>query len=551
MSLDMPSNGETGDQIEVATSPEQTGHTGNRGLFVGIGAVAIVLVIGAAAFGLRALMGTGLESLQAIPSDADVVISMDFMQLRDSEQVDALIQTFAQPMEEAGYVEFTDIDPFEELNEALEDELGWNLEEDVIPWLGRSVSAGAWIPADVEASDAYDAIISIAVRDRAAAENFLDDNADPDVVKTEFENGHLYTGDDEDVFSIWLGQQHMLMATSRSTIRSGIDAIAGESVLDNQTFNRLVDELPPERLAMFYVGQGVFESLSAASVDLLPTQQMGVVEDYQGAAFSVDIEDDGVRFDLVQLLEGQAAAEAAAANEVAGVSQLPGDTIGYVSFDIPDGTVEEALEQFRQADPMTYDDMAEQAKSELGVDLFGDVLPSIAGESLFAAISTRDGALAEETGVPIGLLLSLGLSDPGPMEAALISLENLAVDEDVIIQPGSPRVAYVDGLELLAYDVTSDALVVGSAESLLSEFADGSGGLTDGALYQELDASLPGNGLMFYLDLGRMFDLFELDPADRKIVDPVRGVGASSSFDGEVLTSSMMILIEYADAATP
>ena len=56
---------------------------------------------------------------------------------------------------------------------------------------------------------------------------------------------------------------------------------------------------------------------------------------------------------------------------------------------------------------------------------------------------------------------------------------------------------------------------------------------------------------MFYLDLGRMFDLFELDPADRKIVDPVRGVGASSSFDGEVLTSSMMILIEYADAATP
>ena len=162
-----------------------------------------------------------------------------------------------------------------------------------------------------------------------------------------------------------------------------------------------------------------------------------------------------------------------------------------------------------------------------------------------AVVPTRDGMLAEETGVPIGLLLSLGLVDIGPMGDAIAALEQMGPDEGVDIRSGTPSVAIVEGSELIAYQITDDALVLGSASSVVKDFIAGDGGLADSALYQELKSELPGDALAFFVDLSRVFDLMEMSVADRAIAEPIKGVGAAYSRDGEILTGAMLILIDY------
>jgi hypothetical protein len=142
-------------------------------------------------------------------------------------------------------------------------------------------------------------------------------------------------------------------------------------------------------------------------------------------------------------------------------------------------------------------------------------------------------------------LVTLGLLDPAPMSEAIDSLENLALQEGVLIDAGTPSVARAEGLEIIAYQVTDDALIIGSAFGVVSDFLSDRGGLTSGDLYRELDAALPGDGLSLYVDLSRIFDIADMSRADKAIVEPMRGVGATSSSDGAVMTGALLILIDY------
>jgi hypothetical protein len=272
---------------------------------------------------------------------------------------------------------------------------------------------------------------------------------------------------------------------------------------------------------------------------------MSAVDDIRGVAFSMSLPDAGLRFDVVQLLEEDAITGLFNAGDPSGVFSLPSNTIGYFGFILAEGEIQNFLDQLREIDPVSYDDVAEQAEAELGIDLFGETLPSIGGENLVAVVPTRDGMLAEEAGVPIALLLSLGLVDTGPMSDVIAVLEQMAPGEGVDIRSGTPSVASVEGSELIAYQITDGSLVMGSASSVVDDFLAGDGGLTDSELYQELKAELPGGDLAFFVDLRRVFDLMDMSTADRAIAEPIKGVGASYFRDGEILTGAILIVIDY------
>jgi hypothetical protein len=344
----------------------------------------------------------------------------------------------------------------------------------------------------------------------------------------------------------WLGDDLLLAANSRAVIRDALNARSGESLADDEVFSSVLNQLPAEPLLTFFAGPGIVDSIATANSVLGLTSPLdGFADGFRGAAIAITLVDSGIRFDIAQLLEGDIAEQAAQPDEVSGVAALPLETLGYAGTVIPDNAIRDLLEEFRALDPVAYDEIAVEAQETLGVDLLGEVLPSFGGEMLLSVIQTRDGFLAEESGISIGLLVTMGVLDTAPISATIASLEELAIQEEVVIDEGTPSVARFEGNEIVAYQVTDDALVIGSASSVVSDFLSGDGELTNGELYRELDAALPGDGLSFYVDLSRIFDIAEMPRADRAIVEPLRAIGASSSSDGELITGTLLILIDY------
>jgi hypothetical protein len=509
------------------------------------GGITLVVVFSASALAVGLLTGDAVASLEAVPSDVDFVVTLDLLQLSDAERIDALVSAFAEPLEDAGYIDSAEIDLFGQISEDLEDELGVNLFDDLLPWIGRSVTVAGWLPADFFTSPDPDILLVVTVRNRDAAAEFLEQVADGDFEITTMEDGDLYVGT-ETVGVFWLGDDLLLAANSRVVIRDALNARSGESLADDEVFSSVLNELPAEPLLTFFAGPGIVDSIADASSELGPTSPLdGFADGFRGAAIAITLVDSGIRFDIAQLLEGDIAEQAAQPDEVSGVAALPLETLGYAGTVIPDNAIGDLLEEFRALDPVAYDEITVEAQETLGVDLLGEVLPSFGGEMLLSVIQTRDGFLAEESGISIGLLVTMGVLDTAPISATIASLEELAIQEQVVIDEGTPSVARFEGNEIVAYQVTDDALVIGSASSVVSDFLSGDGELTNGELYRELDAALPGDGLSFYVDLSRIFDIAEMSRADRAIVEPLRAIGASSSFDGELVTGTLLILIDY------
>lgn len=540
-----------GDADQPVAAEFSSGDEGSRALgpIAAISVGVLVLLLGGA-IAVFGLFGTESDPLEAIPADVDVVFTVDLVQLTDSERINALVSTFAEPMENAGYIDSSDIDIAGQLDQALRDEFDLSLEEDVVPWVGRSLAVGAWIPPDFEPfMGPPDVVLTVSIRDEEAAAQFIQSVGEP-IDEEPFEDGTLYTPLDEsaDPLVIWVGSDLIVMTPDRATLREALDARDGASVSNDDDFTQAISRLPSDRLAAFYAGPSLFQAMANAAMAMPATPfNAEATEDVRGMAASLSLPDTGVQFDTVQLFAEGASDNPFAASEHRGVTALPADTIGYMSFFLAEGGVQEWLDQFRHTDPDLYDQIATEAEAELGVDLFGEVLPSIGGENLFAVVQDRNGMLATESQLPLGILVSMGLTDTGPVSDLIAGLETLAREEGIDIRTGNPTVAVIEGPEVVAYQITDDALVAGSSASILERFLEGSGGLAGTPLYQELNSELPGDELSFFVDMVRIFDLIDMSPEGRAIAAPIRGLGASYEIADDVVTSSALILIDYLD----
>jgi hypothetical protein len=551
--IDAPSSSGPATPDPIPLSPEPVEVTSSRrGHEIGGVVLAVVVLVAVgAALAYRNLVGEPFAAAGAVPPDADIVISFDLLQVRDTDRVNRLVSAFAEPLAAAGEIESADVDLLAEIDEELEAELGITLTDDVIPWIGRSVSIAVWIPADFEGDP--DVLASIAVRDRGAAEAFVEALIDQSTVDNggTVERAQLRGGDrwiiseqGDTVVVVWLDDDVMLLAPAMRTINRALDAREGTSLLDEPAFNEVLAELPSDRLVTMYFGPDFFESITELTSAFAGAGVPADVPTLEAIGVGFTLRDDGIQFDLAQVQES---ADDTVSFDVPvdSVAALPPETLGYLAFTIPEGVVDDTIiEGFRSVDPLAYDTLAEEAEELLGVDVFGVLLPAFAGDSMFAVVEARTGLIAEQSGVPLGLLGSLGVVDRPPVATALGSVEGLIEEQGFTLVGENPTVVVADGTEFVAYALTEGALVLGSPPPVVVNYLGGAGGLTDGSLYRELDDALVGEGMSFYLDLEQSLALArEFEESIPTL--PLRGVGASGSTDGRVTRGSLLILIDY------
>ncbi len=549
-----------------------------RGMWIA-GILVSVLAVGAigAVIAWRTLVGSAFASAEAVPIDADFVMTFDLLQVRDSEQVDRLIKAFTVPAAEQGMIDEADVDVLSRIDEELDNEIGMTLADDVVPWIGRSVSFAVWLEGDFTFEDAEDGmpedffggVLVAGVRDGAGADRFIDKMAravarenDGLIESVPFREGTLtavtWEGDFPDNrLLMWLDGDMMIMGIAEDHIAKALDAREGQSIADHEDFDRMMGELPSDRLVAMYVGTDWLADLYDDPLFLQMGPQAEAIQDqldtFSGFGMSFTLLDEGVAFDMVYASEDPEALGVSSldASDLEFLDRLPDDTLFHAAFPIEEDAIANAIDQsvgpIREEDPDFYNEMVQQADDFLGVSLFEEVLPALGREAVLAVVPTPEGLLWDEFGIGVGGVFAIGVEDRDPVAAAIDSLEDVAVESGVSVRSfGDVSVIGEDGRNFVAYSLSGDTLAVGTGPTIVDAAINGvSPSVEENPRYQELDRALIGSGVPIFLDIQGIFDVLELEPDQRALVDALQAAGASGDITGDLFRFSALLTIDY------
>jgi hypothetical protein len=482
----------------------------------------------------------------------DFVVTFDALALSDSQRLQSFVDAFAVPMVDAGVIEDYPTDLVAAIDEAMAKETNFTLSDDLLPWVGRSVSLAASIPEADPATMEVDNLaflLSADVRDPAAAGNFVDkilgEMASHDLVATAATIGGLpgYRWEESSgvSFGLVLTDQSLLLGIESSVADAIAAHDAGLSIADDSVFADTMGRLPDQRMVSFYMGRGVLDGLSnlaSASVGMPPGQQADDLFDAVGV--SLALVDAGVEVDYVMVgVDNTAGSMTPDLDVLAG---LPEDTLAFVSAAASEADTETA------ADVMLGDmgDMIDGLSSEIGVDIAA-VLGSLSGDLTIAVAESRDGLIADATDVPVAVVGALGLTDSGPVADLMRQVEEMGAGPGVEYnRTNGVTTVVVDGSPVFTYSTSDDMFVAGTGSDLVTGVVSGeNGGLLDAALYRELDDELVGDGLVGYVDIASIVDLVPLTKDEQAIFAPLRGIGFGGESSGDTVAMQLLILVDY------
>jgi hypothetical protein len=551
--------------------------------------VVAVVAVGVAAAWRSNASGDPMASARMMPADVDVALTVDVLQLGEGERLERLVGSFADPLHEAGVI----AEPFDlvgAIDQAMGEELDLTLSDDVLSWIGRSATVGisfgdlaayggfltdpygdfgdlGEMPgfgemggfADLSAAPAARAIpaayqvmpepgvlVTAAVRDHAAAAVFVDKivalTEDTGVAVTPrtaagFE-GYEFVPDVGFGSQLIVLTDDMLLAGPETMVTEALEMDGGAgSLAEDAGYVAALQRLPQDRMVTMFVDMGFLEEMVGGAFDMgmLPAGDLG------SYALSLGVVDEGVRLDF-----GYAGPTepVAAGPDLAVLESLPSDVIAF--FSARGGGAGDDLAAMDPTLQYELDQLSAEFEAVTGVGLL-DLLDSFSGSITLAVTETREGSIARETTIPIGVVGAVGLDDRRPIEDLLASFqEQFGVFGVEMVDDGDLTTLRFGGSDVASLSLDDDQLVVGSGPELVGAVANGTGeGITRSALYRELDGLVVGDGLSVYLDVSRLAGLVPLSSDERAIIEQVRGVGGGVVVDRAGSTLELMILIDY------
>jgi hypothetical protein len=529
-------------------------------------AAVIVLLVVAAAVVVsvqRDRYGPRMASAAAMPPSTAAYMSLDFEDLGDfGRLIDAFDGIAADARLDAG------ADVLDLIDEMVLGEFGLSV-ADFEPWIGRDVGVAVFdLNLDEEGfqADPGAAVLAASVRDRTEADLFL-----PKLVRAMTDLGMEFEQDTYGDVAVWvsgsdpaglgipgssvvLGRSDdlVLLASSERAMRVAIEAQHGESLRDAGSFERVVDELPGGRAVTLYLGPDLFEAVADLATNsdvagIADAEQ--ALENIAGAGASLSLADNGVRLDFVHVADEAGEAEGFAPQEGSQhiASALPADTFAF--FGIGEWDVAGAFAQVDEAlAEGGLDQQVTDIEQEFGIDIERDVVALLSGELGFGLFPEPDGPIAATGGPPVGGLVLLGLTDPDAFATTIERFNQLAAENELLIdeQQSEGGVVYgisPDGGDPVWYGISEGFFAAGTDRALAEPAGER---LADTALWNETRAALDTEGApLFYLDLDGALDAFEADPEIRHNLDPLRALTAAVVTGDGVTRVTLVAIIDY------
>ncbi|MCA9934544.1 MAG: DUF3352 domain-containing protein, partial [Anaerolineales bacterium] len=241
-------------------------------------------------------------------------------------------------------------------------------------------------------------------------------------------------------FALARSDDVVIIGANTAVIQQSIDAQKGDSLADMADFDTAVSQLPSERFMTIYMDGTQLISMiedMQSTMGLLTssTALTQLQEGMGGMAMSVTFIEPGVQFDSVSTYDPEQLADAVGMNLNADIKES--STLGY----LPDDTLFYAggksafdWEQYRDliieqtGDAAAYDESMALFARDFGINPDTDLLPYLSGEFAMTVVPSNSGLLAEQLGLPIDIVLFLGVTDEEVIASNITTLNSSLTD---------------------------------------------------------------------------------------------------------------------------
>lgn len=398
--------------------------------------------MGAGAYGVVQLMAGGAPAASAVPADAVAYVSLD-LDPSASQKIEAfkILRKFPAVKSELKLGSGDDLR--KTVFEAFRDDSDCtklDYARDVQPWIGNRVALAA-VPDETKGALPL-VVLQVADQDaaRAGAAKLASCGGAED------EGGFAFVDD------------YMVIAeTQQQADRMAADAGAA-ALADSKEYTAAMDRVGDPGIISMYVSpdapRAYLDAVSAGvEGDAAPDHKMSdyvdkTFADFEGAAGVVRFADGAVEAEV----GGKGLPDTMTAGNGDGpdVGSLPGTTAAAVSFAVPDGWVENYLEQMSAVlgDGQTLEEMMTAGEQATGLQLPEDVETLLGNGVTLSVDGTADlKALTESpdpTTVPAGIRI---VGDPSQITPVLDKLKKAAGPDGDMVQVGTG-----DGVVALGLD---------------------------------------------------------------------------------------------------
>ena len=411
----------------------------NRNLIIGLGIVAGVIVLAICAIAVvfalidpfhivARLTGRYDPIADALPADTSIYMSIDFARLM-TEETNRIVEAFANAAEAVDLGDTGSL--LEELEDSLEESLDLTFTDDVLPWMGQYVGLSfSGLDLGYVDEPSGDLIFLIEVRNRKKADEFLVklvDNfrqEDFEIDEIEYRGVNIYEHQAEyefERFAIGRSENLLIITTGIELVKDSVDAMKGNSLADTIEYDEFVNALPKDRAISFFINTNILETFQDTYEELLPgfeEYQSQQLQMFRWMAGSFTTIESGIQMDfIVAYDEASITADQLSILEEAylgdGLAQFfPEETIFYFTG----ARLDLVWENLRESMLMTSDASDFEESMDLFDDEFGfnpdkDLFPILDGQWSIGLLHTLDGYMAEELGIPLGLMILIESGD--------------------------------------------------------------------------------------------------------------------------------------------
>jgi hypothetical protein len=232
-----------------------------------IGALVLgLLVVGAAAFAMvQSRMGSADDALVAVSEDVAFVMSIDLQHFTEGDRFDRLVAAI-EPIAAESESEITTYEEaLAEIDASLQEELGVNLTDDVLPWVGRSIAVSI-DGVDIESEEPEGLMIAISVRDEDGAREFVEKLAaeqDTALERTAVEGASTeayLVGEEGGMVLVENGL--LLLTLDEATMERSLATMdSGDGITGDEDYVAMTDELPDDRGFRMYVSASSYDEI--------------------------------------------------------------------------------------------------------------------------------------------------------------------------------------------------------------------------------------------------------------------------------------------------
>ena len=485
-----------------------------------VGALAL-FAIGARAFVADAFGGP-MDALEAIPADMDAVFVADLAQIRDFADSE-LLEYAIRAGQDTG--ELPAGDPGEAFLGFIEDELGIDMEDDVLSWIGRSAAFG--VSGDLANDADPDSVIAaFTVRNPDAAWRFIDLVVErtleevPSAVTEETTVDGLRvvildSGEDPAHFGV--KGDHMVIAGDRDSIEAAYATLdSGESVLDVEWFAASNAELDRDAWIKVIVDPKFMNDTFAEMSEF--TGDAGFEQPSSLTSLGMSFGIDGDRISMEAFYEQEDPFDQSPVSPLplSMLSDLRNTPDALFGFGLADDFGARIIEQMEDSGGGELEQLTEWSQDAFGVDFVSQGLAQLGSHLI---ITMASDTLA--TGGDIDI--AVGVADRTPLVRAFEEMRTKMAGDGVETSGQDGLIRFVD--QDIVVGVLGNEVVF-----RLDQSGAGSGPFADSEGFAWLEENFS-RGAFVYVDIYRIMQGGLDNEMDEAFLDDLEAMRMGATFD--------------------